>query len=622
MTSNELEIFKQSILDDVRVMMQTTGQVTQYIGARYVPLFADPLEWSNTKEYEPLTIVLHQGNSYTSRQFVPSGVDISNTEFWAVTGNYNAQIEQYRQEVAAYNNRISVIEDNYLPSVKNQTGLKSVDIADGRQILCDGALFTISSKSDSTRYNVNLNNGNYAVYTPINGVADMTVMGASTEQECSAEINKAFDFKGYNHFYFPEGVYPVSSTILLKRDYVTVEGSIAPSPTSGVSDTCKGSVIKWVGSGDANSAVMLINPKGSFTIETNFPSRGVVVERLSFDGNQLAGYGLFIPFMAYSGMIDKIYAQGCVSAGITIAQSWLVNNGELTAWYNGIGIMLGVDNNGDNHSIFQTNFSKLDGHNSTVMAGAESISNLRGTGVVIRKQGASHIALVDAERNATCGIDVDAFQGLVIDSIWCEFNTSLSSDGIAMKSTGSLNIGTFILSGKDKIINNGLLRIDSIASDTSYYPFEGSANNSISVGTCKYELRKDQDLSTWKALIIEYVEHAVFRGLHTNADSYGNYFTIPNGVPSSIVIVPLETKTCEQFSIGLGKQSLSVPAADWNVGNQFIMPNYNSEHGIIDPFTQLYFSATSSADLKVDIHIMSVKYFTDMLPYQMPRKNA
>ena len=100
MTSNELEIFKQSILDDVRVMMQTTGQVTQYIGARYVPLFADPLEWSNTKEYEPLTIVTNKGNSYTSRQFVPKGVDISDTSFWAITGNYNAQIEQYRKEVA------------------------------------------------------------------------------------------------------------------------------------------------------------------------------------------------------------------------------------------------------------------------------------------------------------------------------------------------------------------------------------------------------------------------------------------------------------------------------------------------------------------------------------------
>lgn len=71
----------------------------KYVGARYVPLFADPLEWNNQTTYEPLTIVVHEGNSYTSRTHVPTGIDISNTDYWALTGNYNAQIEQYRQEV-------------------------------------------------------------------------------------------------------------------------------------------------------------------------------------------------------------------------------------------------------------------------------------------------------------------------------------------------------------------------------------------------------------------------------------------------------------------------------------------------------------------------------------------
>lgn len=73
--------------------------VKQYIGARYVPEFANPLDWDNSKTYEPLTIVYHEGNSYTSRQSVPTGIGIDNTEYWALTGNYNAQIEQYRQEV-------------------------------------------------------------------------------------------------------------------------------------------------------------------------------------------------------------------------------------------------------------------------------------------------------------------------------------------------------------------------------------------------------------------------------------------------------------------------------------------------------------------------------------------
>ena len=81
--------------------------VTQYIGARYVPLFADPIDWDATRQYEPLTIVYYQGNSFTSKQAVPTNIDINNTDFWALTGNYNAQVEQYRQEVRAYDGRIT-----------------------------------------------------------------------------------------------------------------------------------------------------------------------------------------------------------------------------------------------------------------------------------------------------------------------------------------------------------------------------------------------------------------------------------------------------------------------------------------------------------------------------------
>lgn len=73
----------------------------QYIGARYVPIFDG--EWSPEKAYEPLTIVTYsQGNaSYTSKKAVPAGTVPTNTEYWAMTGNYNAQVEAYRQEVVA-----------------------------------------------------------------------------------------------------------------------------------------------------------------------------------------------------------------------------------------------------------------------------------------------------------------------------------------------------------------------------------------------------------------------------------------------------------------------------------------------------------------------------------------
>ena len=81
-----------------------------YVGMRYVPLFDG--DWNNTKDYEPLTVVSLDGNSYTSKTFVPAGVSpVGNTEYWAETGNYNSQIEAYRQEVLQYNSRIQANAD-------------------------------------------------------------------------------------------------------------------------------------------------------------------------------------------------------------------------------------------------------------------------------------------------------------------------------------------------------------------------------------------------------------------------------------------------------------------------------------------------------------------------------
>ncbi len=92
----------QQIEEFLREFFDVVG-TRQYIGARYIPVFGRPGEssiaWDNTAPYEPLTIVTYQGNSYTSRQYVPTGVDILNTAYWVETANYNSQVEAYRREV-------------------------------------------------------------------------------------------------------------------------------------------------------------------------------------------------------------------------------------------------------------------------------------------------------------------------------------------------------------------------------------------------------------------------------------------------------------------------------------------------------------------------------------------
>ena len=93
-----------------------------YVGNRYVPVFANPVEWDNLRSYDPLTIVTYQGTSYTSKKTVPVGIELNNSEYWVATGNYNAQIEEYRKDVAQVK--------------KDVDGVRNLIKLENRKILC------------------------------------------------------------------------------------------------------------------------------------------------------------------------------------------------------------------------------------------------------------------------------------------------------------------------------------------------------------------------------------------------------------------------------------------------------------------------------------------------------
>lgn len=86
--------------------------VRQYVGARYVPKLASPTEWKEGTSYEALTIVTYNNASYTSKVPVPPtvGNPAQNKDYWALTGNYNAQVEEYRQTVEKFADSIEHIK--------------------------------------------------------------------------------------------------------------------------------------------------------------------------------------------------------------------------------------------------------------------------------------------------------------------------------------------------------------------------------------------------------------------------------------------------------------------------------------------------------------------------------
>lgn len=80
----------------------------KYTGARYLLKFYD--EWVQTDPHEALGVVQVNGFTYLSKQPVPAGVEITDTNFWLEWADPNAQMEQLRQLVEQYRGELDDIE--------------------------------------------------------------------------------------------------------------------------------------------------------------------------------------------------------------------------------------------------------------------------------------------------------------------------------------------------------------------------------------------------------------------------------------------------------------------------------------------------------------------------------
>ena len=152
--------------------------LNQYIGARYVPLITG--EWDATISYEALSVVLYQGSSYTSICSVPVGVPPTNTAFWALTGNYNAQVEQYRQEVLNISSELSSIKPKVESNTNNiniltpkvESNTNNIDILTPKVESNTNNIDILTPKVESNTNNIT-SIKTWAFYTELNGITNV-----------------------------------------------------------------------------------------------------------------------------------------------------------------------------------------------------------------------------------------------------------------------------------------------------------------------------------------------------------------------------------------------------------------------------------------------------------------
>lgn len=201
-----------------------------YKGLRYVPVFADPAEWSSANSYEALTIVLHEGNSYTSKQAVPVGIDISNETYWALTGNYNAQVEQYKKLVESYLDQLNNISEDVNEYKKtydrvylNVSEMKTdTNITSGMRVLTlgfyeagdGGECQYLVTDIEPTKYHENLSNSLYAQLIDPDNIRQYGAYGDGIHDDTvsiQTAVNENEELK------IPSGKFYISESIAVKN---------------------------------------------------------------------------------------------------------------------------------------------------------------------------------------------------------------------------------------------------------------------------------------------------------------------------------------------------------------------------------------------------------------------
>lgn len=84
--------------------------IKKYIGARYAPKFMGA--WDKASEYAAMSVVYANEQSYVSRKTVPANTEITNTEFWIKSADWNAQVTQYNQNVEQYQANVERYNQN------------------------------------------------------------------------------------------------------------------------------------------------------------------------------------------------------------------------------------------------------------------------------------------------------------------------------------------------------------------------------------------------------------------------------------------------------------------------------------------------------------------------------
>lgn len=304
----------------------------QYVGARYVPKIMG--EWNKALQYEALSVVTYMGNSFTSKVPVPANIDINNVEYWINTGNYNAQVEEYKQLV---NNEI--LRKPYV-SIEKYGAIANTDIT--------VALNMAIEECNKTGKNLYIPSKNYIVSAPITINKSICIFGDIGRGAITGDyrsVDFSLIYTGNNTLF----------TISPQCSYVVIN---ALSIKGNSNSTCF--EINTLRNKFMNCYIANFNKVFSLTMtNSDIPAFENIIDNNYFYENNIVLYSYYNKGSATDGYFtNNIIIKGNYSINSTVLSEWIIS-GNHDYTIHGINIMQGVDlqinnnyfDNGNNTSI-------------------------------------------------------------------------------------------------------------------------------------------------------------------------------------------------------------------------------------------------------------------------------
>lgn len=99
----------------IREIQRVDAKLDEYLKSSVITI-ADPIQWSITTQYPRYNMVIsNDGTAYLSRQPVPAGVPLTDTDYWQPIFNYDDSIKKIRSAIAS-------VEDTNIATVTRYAG--------------------------------------------------------------------------------------------------------------------------------------------------------------------------------------------------------------------------------------------------------------------------------------------------------------------------------------------------------------------------------------------------------------------------------------------------------------------------------------------------------------------